>query len=86
MHAEPDPVPTGAGDKFPIDFGGLGLGSGSSRVEGSSVSCCHPRAGKAAASVLGDCGGGAWPCNCLGIFCGRFLQQCKWLTRYNRGR
>lgn len=39
-----------------------------------------PELGKAAASVLGDCGAAAWPWNCLGIFCGRFLQQCKWLT------
>lgn len=36
--------------------------------------------GKAAAPVLGDCAGGAWPWNWLGIFHGRFLQQCKWLT------
>lgn len=42
MHAEPDPVPAGAGDKFPIDFGGPGLGSGSSVAEGSPGSCYHP--------------------------------------------
>lgn len=56
MHAEPDPIPTGAGDKFPIDFGGLGLGSGSSRAEGSPGSCCHPRAGKSSCF----CPGGLW--------------------------
>lgn len=46
MHAEPDPVPAGAGDKFPIDFGGLGLGSGSSMAEGSPGFCWRPIAGK----------------------------------------
>lgn len=34
MHAEPDPVPTEAGGKFPIDFGGLGLGSGCNTAGG----------------------------------------------------
>lgn len=34
MRAEPDPLPAEAGDKFPIDFGGLGLGSGSSVAGG----------------------------------------------------
>lgn len=89
MHAEPDPVPAGAGDKFPIDFGGPGLGSGSSMAEGSPGSCCHPRAGKSSCccpGVLWDCVGGAWPWSRLGIFCVRFLQRCKWLTWYNRSR
>lgn len=34
MHAEPNPVPTEAGGKFPTDFGGAGLGSGSSVAGG----------------------------------------------------
>lgn len=47
MHAEPDSVPTEGSDKFSIDFGGLGLGSGSNMACGGSPgACCHPRAGK----------------------------------------
>lgn len=53
MPAEPDPVPAGDGDKFPIDFGGLGLGSGSRMGQGSPQSCCHPGAGKSSCSCPG---------------------------------
>jgi len=46
MRAEPDPVPTEAGDKFPIDFGGPGLGSAAAWLEGSPGARCQPGAGK----------------------------------------
>lgn len=46
MRAEPNPVPTDAGDKFPVGFGGPGLGSGAACLEGSPGARCHPGAGK----------------------------------------
>lgn len=56
MHAEPDPGPSGAGDKFPIDFLAQDWGQAAAWPRAALGLCAIPELGKAAAPVLGSRG------------------------------